>query len=590
MIVDLSDEMDELAIYTPKMIEDRVEVKKGDLLFLHTGWEKHAQFGSDPDEEKYIHRHPGAHPDMVPWLLEKEIHIWGVDCISTDHPMNLPIGRFLGKGMHGHCDRVRKQCEDKFGGPEGVAKLFPDSAYQLTHNALFPKNCMHIENLGGDIDRAGAAEQAADPRLLPVEVQRRRSGVLPRGGVHRRLEDRSSVRTVPTEQASTGARRELAAGDCSSPISPPRNCGADRRDVRSRSRRRVVSHGSSALQSRTLNAVVTLNPRAMDDARALDARLAAGEDPGLLCGLPVGIKDVTPVAGLRTTYGSPFTPTTCRTEDALVVRRLRDAGAVILGKTNCPEFAAGGNTFNEVFGRTRNPWNPAKSAGGSTGGGAAALASGMIALAEGTDLGGSLRIPASFCGVVGLRPSVGLVPTLSDRLGVGHAAGDRADGANRRRRRADAAGVAGPSDCSPLAQPAAGPRLRRRRRAGRARAGCGSRTARTSPASASIRTSSSRAASAALGADRASAPTVEDRRSRSLRGPAGVSGAARPVVRARRCSPRLDQAGSVRRRTSRNNVRAGPGVDDEGSGGGGRRSRPPLASVPRAVLRASITC
>jgi kynurenine formamidase len=151
VIVDLTDEMDELAIYTPKMIEDRVEVKNGDLLFLHTGWEKHAQFGSEADEEKYIHRHPGAHPDMVPWLLEKGIHIWGVDCISTDHPMNLPIGRFLGKGMHGHCDRVRKQCEDKFGGPEGVAKLFPDSAYQLTHNALFPKHCMHIENLGGDI-------------------------------------------------------------------------------------------------------------------------------------------------------------------------------------------------------------------------------------------------------------------------------------------------------------------------------------------------------------------------------------------------------------------------------------------------------
>ena len=98
----------------------------------------------------------------MPWLLEKDIHIWGVDCISTDHPMNLPIGRFLGKGMHGHCDRVRKQCEDKFGGPEGVAKLFPDSAYQLTHNALFPKHCMHIENLGGDI----TAPELQNKRLI----------------------------------------------------------------------------------------------------------------------------------------------------------------------------------------------------------------------------------------------------------------------------------------------------------------------------------------------------------------------------------------------------------------------------------------
>ena len=206
----------------------------------------------------------------------------------------------------------------------------------------------------------------------------------------------------------------------------------------------------------TLNAVVTLNARAMDDARALDRRLAEGQDPGLLCGLTVGIKDVTPVEGLRTTYGSPLYADHIAPEDALVVRRLRAAGAVILGKTNCPEFAAGGNTFNEVFGRTRNPWDPSKSAGGSTGGGAAALASGMIALAEGTDLGGSLRIPASFCGVVGLRPSVGLVPThptdwVWDTLQVtgpmARTAGDVA---------LMLQAVAGPSEWSPLAQPAAG--------------------------------------------------------------------------------------------------------------------------------------
>src|SRR5881397_206697 len=142
-----------------------------------------------------------------------------------------------------------------------------------------------------------------------------------------------------------------------------------------------------------INAVVTLNERALDDARELERRLARGEQPGPLTGLPVGIKDVTPVAGLRTTYGSPLYKDHVPTEDALVVRRLRAAGAVILGKTNCPEFAAGGNTFNDVFGRTRNPWDPTKSAGGSTGGGAAGLVTGMIALAEGTDLGGSLRIP-----------------------------------------------------------------------------------------------------------------------------------------------------------------------------------------------------
>ncbi|HEU5261929.1 MAG TPA: amidase family protein [Gemmatimonadales bacterium] len=205
-----------------------------------------------------------------------------------------------------------------------------------------------------------------------------------------------------------------------------------------------------------VNAVVTLNPRALDDARELERRLARGENPGSLCGLPVGIKDVTPVAGLRTTYGSPLYKDHLPAEDALVVRRLRAAGAVILGKTNCPEFAAGGNTFNEVFGPTRNPWDLTKSAGGSTGGGAAGLATGMIALAEGTDLGGSLRIPASFCGVVGLRPSVGLVPThpadwVWDTLQVtGPVARTAEDVALMLE------AVAGPSPYAPLCQPTAG--------------------------------------------------------------------------------------------------------------------------------------
>jgi len=105
--------------------------------------------------------HPGAHPDMVPWLLEKEVHIWGVDAVSTDHPMDLPIGRFLGKGSFGHCDRVRALAEEKFGGPEGVARLFPDEDYQLTHNKLFPYNCMHVENMGGEI----AAPELQNRRL-----------------------------------------------------------------------------------------------------------------------------------------------------------------------------------------------------------------------------------------------------------------------------------------------------------------------------------------------------------------------------------------------------------------------------------------
>jgi amidase len=205
-----------------------------------------------------------------------------------------------------------------------------------------------------------------------------------------------------------------------------------------------------------VNAVVTLNPHIRRDAGDLDRRLARGEMPGLLCGLAVGIKDVTPVAGLLTTFGSTLYADYVPTEDALVVSRLRHAGAIILGKTNCPEFAAGANTFNAVFGRTRNPWDPTRTAGGSTGGGAAALATGMIALAEGTDLGGSLRVPASFCGLVGLRPSIGLVPTWPtdwswDTLQVtGPMARTAADVALMLQ------AISGPSERSPISQAGAG--------------------------------------------------------------------------------------------------------------------------------------
>ena len=205
-----------------------------------------------------------------------------------------------------------------------------------------------------------------------------------------------------------------------------------------------------------INAVVTLNPAALDDARELEQRVGRGEAPGILAGVPVGIKDVTQVAGLRTTFGSPLYRDHVPEQDALVVQRLRQAGAIILGKTNTPEFAAGGNTWNDVFGRTRNPWSPDRSAGGSTGGGAAALATGMIALAEGTDLGGSLRIPASFCGVVGLRPSPGLVPTAPsdwvwDTLQV---SGPMARSAEDVALMLQA--VAGPSPLAPLRQPVQG--------------------------------------------------------------------------------------------------------------------------------------
>jgi amidase len=159
-----------------------------------------------------------------------------------------------------------------------------------------------------------------------------------------------------------------------------------------------------------LNAFVTLSrDEAYAAAKAAEAALRDGT-AGPLAGLPVGIKDLTPTAGIRTTWGSTLFADHLPAEDAEVVKRLKTAGAVIVGKTNTPEFGTGGNTYNAVFGATRNPWNAALSASGSTGGGASALASRMVALAEGTDFGGSLRTPAAFCGVVGLRTTSGLVP------------------------------------------------------------------------------------------------------------------------------------------------------------------------------------
>jgi amidase len=160
-----------------------------------------------------------------------------------------------------------------------------------------------------------------------------------------------------------------------------------------------------------VNAVVTLaREAALREARRATAALRRGAALPPLHGLPVGIKDVTPTRGLRTTYGSKLFEDHVPDEDALVVARLRAAGAIVLGKTNTPEFAFGPNTVNAVFGATRNPWDLSRTAGGSSGGSAAALATGMGPLAHGNDLGGSLRGPASYCGVVGFRTTPGLVP------------------------------------------------------------------------------------------------------------------------------------------------------------------------------------
>ena len=161
-----------------------------------------------------------------------------------------------------------------------------------------------------------------------------------------------------------------------------------------------------------INAIVTLLPeQAMEGARAADERLSRGEEVGPLHGLPVAHKDLVPTKGVRTTYGSSVYKDHVPDADALIVERLRNAGAIMVGKTNTPEFGAGSQTFNKVFGATVNPYDTTKTCGGSSGGAAAALACGMLPIADGSDVGGSLRNPASFCNVVGMRTSVGRVPS-----------------------------------------------------------------------------------------------------------------------------------------------------------------------------------
>jgi amidase len=160
-----------------------------------------------------------------------------------------------------------------------------------------------------------------------------------------------------------------------------------------------------------LNAIITLaEEQARAAARAAEAAVMRGDAVGPLHGLPIGVKDVTQTAGIRTTYGSPLFKDHVPAEDAEVVRRLKAAGAIVLAKTNTPEFATGANTVNELFGATRNPWNPELSPAGSSGGSAVAVATGMLPLAQGTDFGCSIRIPAAFCGIVGIRPTPGLTP------------------------------------------------------------------------------------------------------------------------------------------------------------------------------------
>ena len=161
-----------------------------------------------------------------------------------------------------------------------------------------------------------------------------------------------------------------------------------------------------------VNAICTLvaGP-AMEQATKADEALARGVTPGPLYGLPIAIKDLVETKGTRTTLGSPIYQDLVPERDALFVERLKAAGAIVIGKTNTPEFGAGSHTFNPVFGLTRNPYDLSRTCGGSSGGGAVALACGMTPIADGSDLGGSVRNPPSFNNVVGLRPSPGRIPS-----------------------------------------------------------------------------------------------------------------------------------------------------------------------------------
>jgi aspartyl-tRNA(Asn)/glutamyl-tRNA(Gln) amidotransferase subunit A len=157
--------------------------------------------------------------------------------------------------------------------------------------------------------------------------------------------------------------------------------------------------------------------QAIAEARAMDERIARREECGSLAGVPIGVKDLEEVAGMATTFGSKAFRDNLAAEDAIEVARLRAAGAIVIGKTNTPEFGHSAFTRNLLFGLTRNPWNLERTPGGSSGGSAAAVASGMVPIATASDAGGSIRLPAAYTGCVGLKPSHGRIPA-GPRMGM----------------------------------------------------------------------------------------------------------------------------------------------------------------------------
>jgi amidase len=204
------------------------------------------------------------------------------------------------------------------------------------------------------------------------------------------------------------------------PPAPPDLCFMNARELASLIRARKVS--AREVMTAHLNQINRINPRVnaivakLDDEKCLsladaaDQRVAKGEEVGPLHGLPIAFKDLQPAVGFPFTRGSLIYKDTMPAEDSLLVGRLRNAGAIPIGKTNVPEFGMGSHTYNKVYGTTLNPYDLTKSAGGSSGGAGVALATGMLPIADGSDLGGSLRNPGNFNNVIGMRPTVGLVP------------------------------------------------------------------------------------------------------------------------------------------------------------------------------------
>ena len=274
--------------------------------------------------------------------------------------------------------------------------------------------------------------------------------------------------TLPALDSLAGSATRDAAPTIPPPTSAEELCLLPAVELASRIRRRQVSAREvmAAHLARIervnpkVNAVVTLvAERAMADAARADEAQARRATLGPLHGLPVAHKDLVDTAGIRTTRGSPFYRDNVPARDALIVTRIRKAGAITLGKTNTPEFGAGSQTFNTVFGATLNPYDLTKTCGGSSGGAAVALACGLVPIADGSDTGGSLRNPAAFCNVVGLRPAPGRVPRAGGSWSPLSVSGPMA------RTVADAAlflsAIAGPDPRDPLSIPEDGARFAR---------------------------------------------------------------------------------------------------------------------------------